>query len=59
MDSIEVYCEVSEAILLKIPLDSKIGEVLTKVPFKEGLELQVIRKDNIFYQSYISQYKII
>lgn len=59
MDNIEIYCEVSEAVLMKIPKQAKIGDILDRVPFREALELQVVRKDNTFYQSYIPQHKII
>jgi hypothetical protein len=34
---------------MKIPKQAKIGDILTKIPFKEGLEVQVVRKNNSFY----------
>lgn len=33
--------------------------MLKKVPFREALEVQVVRKDNVFYSAYIPQHKII
>lgn len=59
MDTIEVYCEVSEAVLMKIPKQAKIGDILDRVYFREALELQVVRKGNTFYETYIPQHKII
>lgn len=59
LDSIEIYCEVSEAVIMKIPKQAKIGDILTRVPFKEALEVQVVRKDNAFYKNFVTQYKII
>ena len=46
-------------MLMKIPKQAKIGDILAKVPFKEALELQIVVKDNAFYKAYIPQHKII
>jgi hypothetical protein len=40
---------VSEAVLKKIPKEATIGSVLGKVPFREALEVQMVRRGNAFY----------
>lgn len=39
---------------MKIPKQAKIIDVLSRVPFKEAIEIQVVRKDNTFYKKYVS-----
>lgn len=34
MDTVEIFCEVSEAVLMRIPKQAKITDILSRVPFR-------------------------
>ena len=37
LENVEIFCELSEAVLMKIPKQAKIGDIASRVPLKDAL----------------------
>ncbi len=59
IESYELFCELSEKMVMKIPKQAKIEEIAKRVPMKEALEIVVLAKDNVFYKIYLKGKEII
>ena len=53
IESYELFCELSEKMVMRIPKQAKIEEIAKRVPMKEALEIVVLAKDNVFYKIYL------
>lgn len=57
LPSLELYSEIEEAVLLKLPKQATISDLAARIPVKGALEV-IILTNNAFGGHYKSQYKI-
>lgn len=59
MGSYELFCELSETKVMRVPKQARIEEIARRVPMKGGLEVVVLAKDNVFYKIYLKDKEIL
>lgn len=58
LGALEYYCEVEEAVLLKLPKQVSMSELASRVPVRGALEIIILCK-NKFGEHYKAQHKIL
>lgn len=53
LESCELFCELTEDKVMRVPKQARIEEIAKRVPMKDALEIVVVAKDNYFYKIYL------